>query len=211
MRICKCGTDELKTLFRKNCNQCIPCYNKVRRQGFQKKIAIEQGLLIDSNMPLADNHKREYKHQWYLENKDRLSEENSRKYLTNRDARLKSANARYYNSKNTFSNMIRGAKVRAKAAELLFELDEIFIKNLYDKQNGKCALTHIDFVFEKEDALSRRPFAPSIDRMNSKLGYVKDNVRLVCAVVNLALNEFGDEIFDRMCKAYVENSIRCRQ
>ena len=78
---------------------------------------------------------------------------------------------------------------------------------MYLTQNKKCTLTKIDFVFEKVKT-SKRPFAPSIDRVDSTLGYVKGNVRLVCTIVNIALNEFGDEIFGKMCEAYVENSIR---
>jgi hypothetical protein len=82
-------------------------------------------------------------------------------------------------------------------------------KKLIDDGRNKCAITKIKFIFDKGNT-SRRPFSPSIDRINSKLGYTKDNVRLVCVIVNLALNEFGDENFDKMCRAYVENTI-CSQ
>jgi len=37
-----------------------------------------------------------------------------------------------------------------------------------------------------------RPFSASIDRINTNLGYTKDNVRFVCTMVNFALNEFGE-------------------
>jgi hypothetical protein len=50
------------------------------------------------------------------------------------------------------------------------------------------------------------PFAPSIDRINPSIGYTKDNIRLVCASVNFALNEFGEDIFRKICKAYLSLS-----
>lgn len=45
-------------------------------------------------------------------------------------------------------------------------------------------------------------------RIDSKGGYTKDNVRLVCIIVNFALSEFGDLSFDKMCKAYCNNLVR---
>lgn len=43
-----------------------------------------------------------------------------------------------------------------------------------------CALTGIPFEFEREAAAARRPFAASIDRKDSSVGYSVDNCRLVC-------------------------------
>lgn len=76
-------------------------------------------------------------------------------------------------------------------------------------QNKICSQCKIPFEFNKTNFI-RRPFAPSIDRINAKLGYTKDNVRLVCTIVNMVLNEFGDNIFDKMCRAYVENTLRSK-
>lgn len=198
MKICsKCGDNDSQKHFRKNRNQCINCYNAVRRNGFKNKINIEDSIL------------KEYKQKWYSENKDKILEEGKIRYLKNRENRLKLARDNYYNEDKIFSHLLRRAKSRSKEMNISFDLDFNFIENLYTKQNKKCAITYIDFSFNKEETF-RRPFVPSIDRVNSKLGYTKDNVRLVCAVVNLSLNEFGDQVFDKMCRAYVENFICCR-
>lgn len=89
-----------------------------------------------------------------------------------------------------------------------FDLDKQFLYELYDLQGGKCAVTGINFELDKNSNFRKRPFAPSLDRIDSNQGYVKSNIRFVCTIVNIALNEFGDIIFDRMCKAYVENIVR---
>lgn len=197
IKICsKCKKEKLKILFRKNRNQCNDCFNEVRRLSSKNKIIIETSLL------------KEYKHQWYLDNKKEISDKCKLHYLVNRENRLRVAKENYY--KNFSSNLIRSLRQRAKKFNLEFSLDKEFIEQLYNNQNGKCLITGVEFNFDKNKCLSRRPFAPSIDRINSKLGYTKDNVRLICVAVNLSLNEFGDEVFDKICRAYVENTIRCQ-
>lgn len=61
-----------------------------------------------------------------------------------------------------------------------------------------CALTGIPFEFERESAVSRRPFAASIDRKDSSLGYSVDNCRIVCVAVNLAMNAWGEAVLFRV-------------
>ena len=199
----KCGIDDSKKSFRKNGNQCLDCYNFVRRQGFKKKLDMEYSILEENNQNIKH---REYKRQWYVKNKDKLSEQNKKYYLDNRIKRLNITKKNYYDENKICSYLLRGCKNRAKHMHMSCDLDKKFIEQLYEKQNGKCALTNIDFIFDKVNS-SKRPFAPSIDRIDSNLEYTKNNVRLVCTIVNFALNEFGDQIFDIMCKAYVESHI----
>lgn len=68
---------------------------------------------------------------------------------------------------------------------------------------GRCEVTGIQFDDSREWTGRRRPFAPSLDRIDSTKGYVAGNVRLVCLIVNCALGDFGDDAFERMARAYV--------
>jgi hypothetical protein len=88
-----------------------------------------------------------------------------------------------------------------------FDVDVNFIRELFAKQEGKCALTKIPFNFNhvKNKKYERDPFCMSLDRVNPNKGYTKDNVRLVCMIVNLALNNFGDNAFAKMCEEFVSN------
>lgn len=96
-------------------------------------------------------------------------------------------------------------KEEPKKKKIEFELSTDFIVEMWEKQNGKCALTQIEFLIPQERTGGKAsPFAPSIDRIDSSKGYEKDNVRLVCVAVNYALNEFGEEIFKQICKAYLK-------
>ncbi|HEY5268226.1 MAG TPA: hypothetical protein VII94_03780 [Candidatus Saccharimonadales bacterium] len=100
----------------------------------------------------------------------------------------------------------KNANSRATKAKIVCDIDLPFLINLYDQQNGKCSLTGIKFNLDKSDTSAKRPFAPSIDRINCNEGYTKNNVRLVLLVVNLALNDFGDSVFDAMCRGYIKHN-----
>lgn len=85
-----------------------------------------------------------------------------------------------------------------------FDLTIEFLQNLWDKQQGACALTGIVFQDSIEDKHKRRPYIPSIDRMQSEIGYLKNNVRFVCVAVNMALFTWGEKIFDTIVMARIE-------
>ena len=77
---------------------------------------------------------------------------------------------------------------------------------MYDKQAGKCSLTDISFVFYVSNEDSRtHPFSPSVDRIDSRKGYTKDNVRLVIWGINLAMGEWGETIYRKIATAYLSD------
>lgn len=89
---------------------------------------------------------------------------------------------------------------RSQVINKPFDLTKTFILNLWEKQNGKCTLTNMVFRVAKQgaDDETRRPFVPSIDRISSKGGYTKNNVRIVTVAVNMALFTWGDSVFDEV-------------
>lgn len=94
------------------------------------------------------------------------------------------------------------AKSNAKKKGFVFNLDIEFIELLW--KDGCCAVTGIRFnLQEYPQAFVKHPFAPSIDRVFSKGGYTKDNVRLVCVAVNFGLGQYGDEVFLKVAEAAV--------
>lgn len=107
-----------------------------------------------------------------------------------------------------FLNVLRkNANSRATKKQIAYDADLLFLIDLYNKQDGKCALTGLPFNLDRRGG-TKRVFAPSIDRLDCKGGYTKDNVRLVCLIVNIALNDFGDYAFDIMCRGYVKHQTK---
>lgn len=166
-------------------------------------LSIEEKQIRIREQKLRSYHKNKHKYQVQLRGTDSVSREQRRKsYHKNKDK-----NKGYYFRKPILSIILDSCKQRSKINSYQFELDMEYLQELYENQGGKCAVTGIEFSLDKNPSFRKRPFAPSLDRVDCNLGYIKSNVRFVCVVVNIAINEFGDQVFDKMCKSYVENTI----
>lgn len=74
-------------------------------------------------------------------------------------------------------------------------------------QDRKCALSGLDIGFTNL-SLERgnRSFTASIDRIDSKKGYVINNIQLVHKDVNIMKNAFSQDRFFHICKLVVETN-----
>ena len=60
-------------------------------------------------------------------------------------------------------------------------------------------MSGISFNDERFDhAFVKHPYAPSLDRIDSQVGYTPGNARLVCTCVNFGLGQWGDEVLRRV-------------
>lgn len=82
-----------------------------------------------------------------------------------------------------------------------WEITHQTILDLYYLQGGKCALTGLHLTYERDRYGGQ--FNASIDRINSKLGYLPDNVRLVCKAVNIFRGKLTDTELLWWCKTLV--------
>jgi len=51
----------------------------------------------------------------------------------------------------------------------------------------------------------KHPFIPSVDRIEPREPYTFQNCRLVCWTINMARNEWGEEVFWEMVPAAYEH------
>lgn len=98
----------------------------------------------------------------------------------------------------------KGAKQRG--IEFTIQLSDV--SQALEAQGGVCAVTALAFNLEKPDGLRIRPWAPSIDRINSRVGYLPGNVRIVCAFVNVAMNGFGEQFFAKVLAPLIDAAIK---
>jgi len=103
------------------------------------------------------------------------------------DLRLRASSAPSY-----IRPALKRAKTRAARQGVPFELDEMFLKDLFDKQDWRCAVSAIRFPLRPANTRNQQAFRPSVDRIKPEVGYVPGNVRVVCEIVNLAMNNWGE-------------------
>lgn len=89
--------------------------------------------------------------------------------------------------------MCEAARRRARAAEIRFDLDPADIASVIEA--GRCQATGLPFDLLRAGLRGHtRPFAPTLDRINPKRGYVLSNVRVVAAAYNQARGTWGDDV-----------------
>ena len=80
----------------------------------------------------------------------------------------------------------------ARGRKLDYDLNESFIEQMIINQDNRCALSGILFT----DTLK-----PSIDRIDSNIGYLKQNVQLVLFEVNRMKSNLPQDRFIDLCRS----------
>ncbi len=96
-----------------------------------------------------------------------------------------------------------GARDRSKRDGIDFSLTLDDINNLWNAQNGTCALSGIKMTYELQNG--RTPTNVSIDKIDRTKGYVTGNVQLVCMVCNQIKSDLSEEDMYQFCKKIVEH------
>lgn len=79
-------------------------------------------------------------------------------------------------------------------------------RQLWKDSGAVCAISGIPFSSARIPGNRRRPFYPSLDRIDNSRGYVKGNVRLVCILANIARADYTDDILMAFCLAVVRHN-----
>ena len=83
--------------------------------------------------------------------------------------------------------------------EEVIDLDHLI--DLYEEQRGICAVTGMPMHTTTEES----DLSVSPDRIDNTQGYIKGNVRLVCARANLMMSNLDDAHFKWWCRAVIYN------
>lgn len=96
-----------------------------------------------------------------------------------------------------------GLKLRAVKRGLIVDFDRSYLKELWIKQKGVCAISGVEM---SATVFNGRTFTNlSVDRIDSTKGYLKNNVQLVCMAVNQMKSDLTNEELLFFCKKIVEN------
>jgi hypothetical protein len=92
---------------------------------------------------------------------------------------------------------------RAKRNGLIVDITKQDLYDLWDNQQGKCALSGIEMTYISN--CGRIPTNVSVDRIDSSKGYIKGNVQLVCMAVNQMKNDLDTQTLLMFCNAIINN------
>jgi hypothetical protein len=92
----------------------------------------------------------------------------------------------------------------------LFEVSIEQVWDLFVKQMGRCALSGIKLVLPETHRDLRRRTA-SLDRIDSKLGYVEGNIQWIFKDINFMKQELPESEFVHLCGVIAENAAQKRR
>lgn len=166
---------------------CKPCYKKMNKKYYDKN---KEHLYEQKKEYISKNRDKinAYYRKKYAENSEPFKVRHNKWENKNREYRI---NYHKEYRKNNQEICIRGrlltrARNRAKEKGFDFDLDKTWLDEKL--KATVCCKTGIPFIYEADS-----PYVPSIDRINSNMGYTKNNCRLVCKIYNFAKNMWTDD------------------
>lgn len=88
-------------------------------------------------------------------------------------------------------SIVRNARTKRVDVQLTIQDIDVMLA----ESRGRCAVSGLKFHSGTVPGTRARPFMPSVDRIVAGGSYSKENTRLVCVAVNLAMNQFGEATF----------------
>ena len=103
----------------------------------------------------------------------------------------------------TIQSRVLNASGRAKRKGIPCTITKEFILDLWNKQNGLCAISKIPMTYEMD--AGRVYTNISIDQIEQGKGYTEDNVQLVCMAVNQLKSDWDMNTVKYICKMIIKN------
>lgn len=109
---------------------------------------------------------------------------------------------RYTTPKRRAEVLIRTAKQRADRQKIKFNLTNKWLEITLLK--GTCQVSGLEFDLQASKGKSKNPFAPSVDKINPKKGYTKNNCQIVLHAINQAKGEMTMKEYIEITKLIAE-------
>jgi len=171
--------------------ECLEC-SRARARKYVREHAEERNR----------NRREKYKNdkEWCEKEQKR-----NREYARNKREQIK----RKYNQQNPYERAYKSVESRNKyknpRTPKEFDISLEYVLKIAEKQQHKCALTGITLEHKRTSEKHHDAFLPSLDRINSDLGYIPGNVQWTTIWANRAKQNFTDQFFHEICQHTIEN------
>jgi len=143
---------------------------------------------------------------FYNRNKSRckkciLSTPNTRYYLMNEDEKNDYKDKlKVWRGDNLIRVRVSGAKHRAVRKGIIFDITDDDIIDKLNEQDNKCYISKVPLSFNENDW-----YGMSLDRLDSNIGYTKENTIIVTKFVNISKNNLSLDEYIRLMKEVCDN------
>ena len=103
-----------------------------------------------------------------------------------------------------FRYFVLRAKQRNKKKQYGCNITVVYLKDLWDKQNGICPFTGLELILPLgtgKTFINSLPNNASLDRIDNSKGYIEGNVRFISYMANLGRQSFSDDQLINFCQA----------
>lgn len=109
-------------------------------------------------------------------------------------------------TREEFTEIHARAKENARQRGIAFEITRDDVVTLYARSYGVCEVSGITFNRFRPEGTTKRPWYPSLDRIDSRGPYLISNCRFVCVAVNFAMGEWGEWVLKAVAKALIHGA-----
>ena len=190
------------------------------RNANREKIAAKQRAWREANKERV----KELKRQSYLRNRESalasgkayrernkasISEQRREAYAANAETRREAARerraknaeavnakARQYRANNRAQHLAYEVQSRSRKLGLPCDIDKEWVEERL--HSGVCEMTGLRF-----DSAKRSAQSPSIDRIDPRVGYTKQNCRMIVWALNRAMSNYGEDFLIAMVKLVI--------
>lgn len=155
---------------------------------------------VERNREVVREKSRDWRNRQREESPEKAREANRRWYEANRDKAKEMK--RQWSRENIERAMLGQARSRARRRGQECTITEADVEALI--ASGICAITGLPFVLEWDGQSVKNPWAPSLDRIDARLGYVQDNVWAVCWIVNHMRCDYPDKVHAKAARAIAD-------
>jgi len=96
--------------------------------------------------------------------------------------------------RNLYSKSKSNVKRGMRGPEVTFEIKPEDVIALWEKQNGKCAISGV-YLTHHLDGSGKKEYNASIDRISGDKGYTIHNIQLVCYRINIMKHTLSEDMF----------------
>lgn len=155
----------------------------------------------------AREYDREYKKKYRKKNPTKNNQYQATykrtRYASDPDYRAETL-AHNKKQRTTAAYMVHSAKKRARMKNVPFTLGIVEVSHIQTVLDlGFCEVTGI--AFERMEG-ERHHFAPSLHRIEPRLGYVPGNIQVIIWCLNAALGSWGEDVLLKLARAIVDRN-----